>query len=95
MVMAKVKLNGKYVGGVWTAPYRLPITDEIQKGKNVLEVEVVNNWVNRIIGDLNLPDNKRSTWANVITWHPDSELQQSGLLGPVRLVGTSELHFIE
>lgn len=95
MVTAKVKLNGKYVGGVWTAPYRLLITDEIQKGKNVLEVEVVNNWVNRIIGDLNLPDNKRSTWANVITWHPDSELQQSGLLGPVRLVGTSELHFVE
>ena len=95
MVMAKVKLNGQYVGGVWTSPYCLQITDLIKKGENVLEIEVVNNWVNRIIGDLNKPVDKRVTWANVITWKPESELQKSGLLGPVKLIGVSDMYYIE
>ena len=95
MVMAKVKLNGQYVGGVWTSPYCLQITDFIKKGENVLEIEVVNNWVNRIIGDLNKPVDKRVTWANVITWKPESKLQESGLLGPVKLIGVSDMYYIE
>lgn len=85
VAMAKVYLNGKYVGGAWTYPYRLNITDYLQKGENTVKIEVVNNWVNRLIGDLKLPAEQRSTWTMVNPWRDDSQLQSSGLFGPVRI----------
>lgn len=86
MVMAKVWLNEQYVGGVWTYPYRLPVTGFIKEGKNTLRVEVVNNWMNRLIGDLGLPEDKRFGKTFVMTWNEDTPLQQSGLLGPVQIL---------
>ena len=47
MVMARVWLNGEYVGGVWTYPHRLNIKKYLRKGENELQIEVVNNWKNR------------------------------------------------
>ena len=85
MVMATVKLNGRYVGGVWTNPYRLNVTDYLQKGANILEVTIVNNWQNRLIGDQLLPENERPTWTPVNPWRANSSLQSSGLLGPVEI----------
>ena len=89
--MAKVKLNGNYAGGVWTPPYRLNVTQWLKEGNNMLEVEVVNTWVNRLIGDQNLPEGNRPTWAWPLnnTCKADSPLQSSGLLGPVELVSIS------
>ena len=83
MVMAKVKINGSYVGGVWTAPYRLNISSALRKGKNTVEVEVVNCWRNRLIGEKLLPEADRFTFQTATYLNKDSELQPSGLLGPV------------
>lgn len=84
--MAKVKINGKYAGGVWTAPYTIDVTDLIKKGKNEIEIDVVNTWVNRLIGDSRLSDDERETWSYYRTHTPKSPLQSSGLLEDVKIL---------
>jgi len=85
MAIGKVYVNGRYVGGVWAPPYRLNITDYIEKGDNVLEVQVANNWINALIGDARLPKEDRKAWAIVNPYKAEDTLQESGLLGPVTL----------
>lgn len=53
--IAEVRLNGKDLGVLWTAPWRVEITATLRSGKNVLEIEVTNVWANRLIGDEQYP----------------------------------------
>lgn len=82
-VMAKVKLNDKYLGGVWMSPYRLNISEAIQAGENKLEIEVVNLWRNQLIRDKSRKEDEKYTWLVTDDITPKSKLQPSGLLGPV------------
>lgn len=79
--MAKVYVNGQYAGGVWTTPYTLDVTDLVRDGQNEIKVEVVNTWVNRIVGDLNLPESEREVYCFVNPHRADSPLPPSGLIG--------------
>lgn len=82
---ARVKLNGKDLGVVWCAPWRVEITGAVKPGDNALEIDVVNLWPNRLVGDGKLPVEQRRTRTNVGA--PSAPLP-SGLLGPVTIQAT-------
>jgi hypothetical protein len=58
-VIAAVKVNGRDLGTCWKPPFRLEITGAVKAGDNELEVQVVNLWPNRMIGDEQLPPDCR------------------------------------
>jgi len=67
--MARVKLNGEDCGITWKPPYRVDINKAIKTGINKLEIEVVNTWVNRMIGDEQLPpDAEWKDWETLVEW---------------------------
>ena len=68
-VMAEVKLNGKDLGILWKAPYQVDVTSALKPGENQLELKVVNLWINRQIGDEQLPeDSPRDKNGTMKTW---------------------------
>ena len=90
---AKVRLNGKPAGTCWAPPHRLPLLGLLEKGNNVLEVEVTNLAANRI-ADL---DRRKVNWKAFheinfvnIDYKPFDASNwpalPSGLLGPVKLI---------
>ena len=86
-VMARVALNGKDLGVVWCAPWRVKMPAGLLRASgNELEISVANLWINRLIGDSGLPPEQRQTWTTRNPFKKDSPLQPSGLLGPIRLM---------
>jgi len=84
--IARVKLNGKDLGTVWTHPGRIEVTKDLRPGTNQLEIAVTNTWNNRLLGDSKLPADKRLTWTSVDPGiKPTTQLMPSGLIGPVTI----------
>lgn len=68
-VMARVRLNGRDCGIAWKPPYLVDITDAVRAGENELEIDVVNLWINRLIGDEQLPlDAKWKDFETLLEW---------------------------
>jgi hypothetical protein len=87
--LAEVSVNGKSLGIVWHAPYRVEVTGALKPGANELKVEVINAWVNRLIGDRQPDATTQYTFTPMKPYKADAPLQASGLLGPVRLLSAS------
>ncbi len=84
--LAQVRLNGQDLGGIWCPPFRVNIAGLVRSTGNALEVEVVNFWPNRIIGDDSQPVAKRLTQTNIRKLTRSTPLTESGLFGPVRIL---------
>jgi len=96
--IAEVSVNGKALGILWKAPYRVDVTDALKSGDNVIEIKVTNEWTNRLIGD-------RTPSTNHKILDPDSTTPggfggfgaqnqkpvDSGLLGPVSIVSVANV----
>jgi hypothetical protein len=54
--LARVRVNGVDFGVLWKPPFRCPVTAALKPGKNRIELQVTNLWVNRLIGDEQLAD---------------------------------------
>ncbi len=99
--MARVRLNGKDLGVVWCAPWRIEITGAVKDKANQLEISVANRWSNRMLGDQQAPDKDVRTvkWPSGLLGGQEFKtgrytfataaglgaLLPSGLLGPVRI----------
>jgi hypothetical protein len=95
--VAEVRLNGRPLGVVWTAPWLIDLTGVARPGRNELQIDVANLWVNRLVGDTLLPEEERIARSNVRLFSkgekfrtfqgfsPDTPLEPSGLIGPVGL----------
>ncbi len=83
--LAEVTVNGKSLGIVWHAPYRVDATSALKAGANAVTIKVTNAWVNRLIGDEQPGVTTKYTYADVKPYKANSPLLPSGLLGPVHL----------
>jgi hypothetical protein len=94
--VGQVTVNGQSLGIVWKPPYRVEITKAAVAGRNKFEIEITNTWANRLVGDAQLPPEKRYCRTNITSsgtpgrpWK-DIPLRESGLLGPVELIQAVE-----
>lgn len=87
--VTEVTLNGKKLGVLWCAPWRIEITKEVKQTGNVLEIKVINLWANRVVHDLSLPVDKRLTKTHEVfrfdMLNVKTPLLESGLIGPVKV----------
>ena len=70
-VMARVRLNGQECGIAWKPPYLVDIATAARAGANELEIDVVNLWINRMIGDEQLPEDSNWKDSETLTAWPD------------------------
>jgi hypothetical protein len=80
---AAVRRNGTKLGIRWTAPRRIELTAALRPTGNRLEIDSVNRWPNRLIGDASFSLAERLLRTH-IAFDLKDLLLPSDLLGPVR-----------
>ncbi len=68
--IARIFINDKDAGIVWTAPWKINIPTAWLRSTNKLKIEVTNVWANRLIGDEQQPDD--------MEWLPNAYFYNSG-----------------
>ncbi len=84
--IAEVMVNGQSAGIVWKEPFEVDVTSLLHEGDNELDVKVTNLWVNRLIGDQQPGCKRRITYTDAHYYAPDAPLEESGLMGPVKIM---------
>ena len=87
--IAHVWINGKDCGIVWTAPYEVEITGALKKGKNTVEIEVVNTWHNALRGMDQGKAPYEGIWTNAKYRTKGDQLLPAGLLEPPMMITTT------
>lgn len=83
--IAHVWVNGQDCGIIWTAPYEAAIGHALRRGKNTIEIEVVNTWANALRGmDEGTPP-YAGIWTNARYRMKQPHLLPAGLMGPVEI----------
>lgn len=78
--VASVRVNGQELGTVWTAPYAIDISSAVSKGRNTIEIEIANLWINRLIGDAALPDTSGYVPEDNIGYRPEENLPKRDMV---------------
>jgi hypothetical protein len=91
-VIAEVRLNGKDLGTLWKAPFRVDVTGAVKAGTNELEVRVTNLWPNRLIGDEQYPDDCEWNGITIKSW-PEWMVKGQPRPVPQRLTFTTWKHW--
>jgi hypothetical protein len=82
--IARVRVNGTDCGIAWTEPFRVDVGGALRPGRNVVEVDVANAWMNRLIAEAAAPTG--DIFGPVATvYAPDAPVRAAGLAGPVLL----------
>lgn len=90
---AKITINGKEAGIIWSLPYQLNIGKYLKQGANTISIEVANLMANRI----RYMDQHQIVWRKFheinfanINYKPfdasNWKVQKSGLEGPVQII---------
>jgi hypothetical protein len=66
--LAEVSLNGHDLGVWWRPPFEADVSGIAKDGANTLRVRVTNTWVNRLIGDEQLPDDCEWNGITIKQW---------------------------
>ena len=87
--IAHVWINGKDCGIAWTEPYEVEITGALKKGKNTIEIEVVNTWHNALRGADQGKAPYEGIWTNAKYRIKGDQLLPAGLLEPPVIITTT------
>jgi hypothetical protein len=86
--IAEVSVNGRVLGTLWKAPYRIDLGGVLKPGENRLEIRITNEWTNRLIGDQAAPEDKKVLSSPVLSGRMGPRplvLPEAGLIGPVTI----------
>jgi hypothetical protein len=53
--IAQISVNGGEPTILWKKPFQVDVTGHLKVGENTIVIEVANRWINRLIGDEQLP----------------------------------------
>ncbi len=97
--IAHVIVNRSDSTVLWTPVKTMDVTEMLRPGANIVEVHVANTWHNKLAGESRKPEDERDMKTNITrlpnAWsypmedvpNEDYQLKESGLIGPVTLVG--------